>query len=197
MSARVPVLATRVDPTILGTILGRLAVLFLSGANGDLSIARDAAMKSLTAYHPETETELRLAAEIISFSFHALEALSQAATLDMPLTKILRLRGSAVSLSRESHKSQRRLDQMQRNRGAGIPAKPTTRPEPSRPRIEKALASIATTRDAMAAGTKDGDKTWTQRYRERATAKRLAARLRKNQSAQVPTQPFASATPAG
>jgi hypothetical protein len=47
------------------------------------------------------QDELRLAANIVGFSFHALEALGQAATPEMPMTRILRLRSSAVSLSRE------------------------------------------------------------------------------------------------
>src|ERR1700687_1457880 len=84
--------ATTLLPAILDTVLGRLAILFLSGANGDLTAARQAAAQMLVSYPPETEDELRLAAEIISFSFHALEALSQAATPDMPLNKVLRLR---------------------------------------------------------------------------------------------------------
>jgi hypothetical protein len=84
---------------ILDTILGRLSLLFLSGAGGDTAAARLAARQMLAIYQPETEDEFRLAAQIVSFSFHALEALSQAASPDMPLTRILRLRSSAVSLT--------------------------------------------------------------------------------------------------
>jgi hypothetical protein len=116
--------AATLPAALLNTILGRLALLFLSGAGGDLDAARDAATKMLAAYHPETEDELRLAAEIISFSLHALEALGQAADPDMSLNKILRLRSGAVSLSRESHKSQRKLDQLQKDRRAGVPIQP-------------------------------------------------------------------------
>ena len=120
----------------------------------------------LTAYHPQTEDELRLAANIIGFSFHALEALGQAATPDMPLTRILRLRGSAVSLSRESHKAQRRLDQLQNARRDGIPAE--TQPEPAQPepKIEKALDLIEDTRKIAAAAKAQG-LTWTQAYEQR------------------------------
>jgi hypothetical protein len=113
---------------VLDTILGRLDILFLTGAAGDLNSARHAARQMLSSYLPETEDELRLAAEIVGFSFHALEALGQAAGPDMPLTRILRLRGSAVSLSRESHKAQRRLDQLQNARRTGAPAKTETAP---------------------------------------------------------------------
>ena len=70
----------------------------------------------LNGYHIETEEELRLAAEIVSFGFHVLEALSKATGPDLSLNATLRLRGSAVSLSREAHKCQRKLDQLQRVR---------------------------------------------------------------------------------
>jgi hypothetical protein len=117
-------LATMLSGAVLDTILARLAVLFLTGSGGDLAAAHHGAAKMLAGYHPETEDELRLAAEIVSFGFHALEALSQAASHDLPLTKILRLRGSAVSLSRQSHRSQHRLDQLQRDRRTSRAAQP-------------------------------------------------------------------------
>ena len=158
----------------------------------------------LGAYHAETEDELRLAAEIVSFSFHALEALSQATTPDMPLTKILRLRSSAVSLSRETHKAERRLDQLQKARLAGAQAQPIqvqptqvqpgatqSAAEPSRPQIDRAIALIEATRQAMEATGKTDAKTWTQAYNQRQTTKRIADNLKKNQLAH--TNPAASA----
>jgi hypothetical protein len=182
-------LPTTLPAAILDTILGRLALLFLSGAAGDLTAARHAAARMLASYHPETEDELRLAANIISFSFHALEALSQAATPDMPLTRILRLRGSAVSLSRESHKAQRRLDQLQKARRDGLQAQPeaTTTPqpetEPSRPQIDKAVALIEATRQAIETTGKNGAPTWSKSYQQNQNAKRIAENLKKNQAA--------------
>jgi hypothetical protein len=165
-------LAALFAPCILDTILGRLALLFLSGAAGDMTAAREAAARMLAVYHPETEDELRLAAEIVSFSFHALEALGQAATPDMPLTKVLRLRGSAVSLSRETHKAERRLDQLQKARRAGTEAQPAATQaqpdatqavqparEPTRPQIDKAIALIEATRQAVTTTTQNGGKT--------------------------------------
>src|SRR5579859_6058352 len=113
-------LSVRLPAAFLDTILGRLALLFLPAA-GDTTKARSAAAEALADYHPETASELRLAANIVSFGLHALEALSQAADPDMPLTKVLRLRGSAVSLSRESHKAERRLQERQSARRAGEP----------------------------------------------------------------------------
>jgi hypothetical protein len=64
---------------------------------------------------------------------HALEALGQAAAEDLALNRIIRLRGSAVSLSRESHKAQRKLDQLQRDRRAGITEQTASQAEPAKP----------------------------------------------------------------
>ena len=89
-------LAKTLSGAILDTILSRLALLFLSATAGDLVAAPHAAAQMLAAYHPGNEDELRLAAEIVSFSLHALQALAQACEPDMPMTRILRLRGSAV-----------------------------------------------------------------------------------------------------
>jgi len=169
---------------ILDTILGRLALLFLSGAAGDLAAARNAAAQMLAAYHPQTEDELRLAAEIVGFSFHALEALGQAACPDMPLTRILRLRGGAVSLSRESHKAQRRLDQLQKAGHAGSPAAieiQTPQPAQTPPKIEKALDLIQETRQVAAVAKATGQ-TWTQAYQQRQRTKGTANNLKKNQA---------------
>ena len=171
-------LAKTFPTAILETVLTRLAPLFLNGAAGDMNAAREAASQMLTAYHPQTEDELHLAANIVGFSFQALEALAQAATPDMPLTRTLRLRGGAVSLSRESHKAQRRLDKLQTARRAGIPAE--TQPEPAQPepKIEKALDLIENTRTVAAAAKTQG-LTWTQAYEQRQRDMRIAASLKR------------------
>jgi hypothetical protein len=159
---------------VVETILIRLAALFLIGAGGDTTAARRAATQMLGAYHPETEDELRLAAHIIGFSFHALEALGQAAAPDLPVTRVLRLRGSAVSLSRESEKAQRRLSQLQKNRPA------EARPEragPS-PKIENPIQKIAVKATGL---------TWTQSYELRQRDMRIAASL-KRAEARIATQ---------
>jgi hypothetical protein len=170
---------------ILDTILGRLSLLFLSGAGGDTAAARLAARQMLAIYQPETEDEFRLAAQIVSFSFHALEALSQAASPDMPLTRILRLRSSAVSLSRESHKAQRRLDQLQKARRTGAPSQPASTDAPhSGSTTEKALALIADTREVMQSAKNDAQ-TWTQAYQQRLRAKRITENLKKHPAPHV------------
>jgi hypothetical protein len=126
-------LPTTIPAAIIETILTRLAVLFLTGAAGDMTAARDAASQMLAAYHPETLEELTLAASIIGFSFQALEALSQAADPDKSLTRIIRLRGSAVTLSRESTKAATQLARLQKSRQQPSPAQPEIQPEPAQP----------------------------------------------------------------
>jgi hypothetical protein len=153
-------------PSILDTLLGRLALLFLSGAEGDLAAARHAAAHMLAAYNPETEDELRLAAEIVIFSFQALEALSLAATPEMPLNKIIRLRSGAVSLSRESHKAERRLDQIQKARRDGIQPQPVaaTQAEPARPQVENSIALIEATRPEIQTTGPNSAPIWANSY---------------------------------
>jgi hypothetical protein len=177
--------AATIVPAVLDTILGRVALLFLSGANEDLAVARQAAAHMLAAYQPETEDELRLAGQIVSFSLHALEALSQAVTPDMPLNKILRLRSGAVSLSRESHKAERRLEQRQQARRDGIPAEPieATAVEPTRPQIDKAIALIEATRQEVQDVAPNTAPIWSKAYRQQKAARRITENLQKNQAA--------------
>jgi hypothetical protein len=167
---------------ILQTLLGHLAGLFLTGAGGNQEAAEQAAASLLAAYQPETQDELRLAAQIVGFSFHALEALTQTATPEMPLNRILRLRGSAVSLSRESHKAQRRLDERQKSRREGTET-PAESPQPS-PGVEKALAVVDDTKK-VAAMAKATGLTWTQAYHQHQRAARVAEKLKKDQARQA------------
>lgn len=181
-----------IAPAILDTILGHLALLFLTGAGGDLTVARHAASQMLAAYKVETPDELRLAAEIISFSLYALEALSQAAAPDLSLNRILRLRGGAVSLSREGHKSQRTLDQLQRARRVGAQQQPAnghteipfpgTEPIKDRPRIDKALDFIHAEREPASAVARTVGQSWSQSFQKRATARRITENLKKSQA---------------
>jgi hypothetical protein len=168
-------LDTILPPAILETILTRLAAFFLTGAGGDLTAARHAAAQILGAYRPETEDEFRIAANIIGFSFQSLEALSQSAALDLPITRILRLRGSAVSLSRESREAERRLDQLRKARRQGVPIQPAEIPAEPEPKAEKVIAD---TRKVTVAAKASGQ-TWTQAYQQRQREARIAASLKR------------------
>lgn len=113
-------LSTAIMPAALDTVIALLAPYFLFGANDDIAVARHAAACMLADYDAETEEELRLATQVISFGFQALQALSEAAGPDVSLNRIMRLRGSAVSLNRSSQQSQRKLDRLQRDRRAAM-----------------------------------------------------------------------------
>ena len=185
---------------LMETVLNRLAALFLTGAAGDPNAARLAAAEMLAAYNPRTGVELRLAANIVAFGFQSLEALAQAAAPDMPLTRILRLRGGAVTLSRESAKAERRLAELQQARqdaAATTEPQPTERPpepEPTpEPRTEKAIALIQDTA-AIAATAEANNQTWTQAQQERQREARIAASLQRAEArvaalANAPAQP--------
>jgi hypothetical protein len=170
-------LSLALPKALLDTILGRLATLLLEAVEGNESAARQAAATTLAEYCPETAAELRLAANIVSFSLHALEALSQATHPDLPLTKILRLRGSAVSLSRESHKAERRLLDLQQARRAGHPEPQQADAAP--PKAEKAIALIEATRQQIQAPAP----IWSKSHQQREAARRISENLRKNAAA--------------
>jgi hypothetical protein len=165
-------LADLFSAAILETVLIRLAALFLAGAGGDSTAARQAALQTLGAYHPETEDELRLAANVIGFGLHALEALAQASTPDLSLTRILRLRGSAVSLSRESAKAQRSLDQLQKARRQDAQAQSIQAPP-----VQANPKTIDRPNDTshIAAAAKIGPPTRTETEEDRQRDKRIAA----------------------
>ena len=197
-----PPQSATIPAAILETIVFHLAALFLTGAGGDINAARDAARHMILAYHPETEAELRLAANLISHSFQSLEALGQAATPDMPFARVMRLRGSAVSLSRESHKAEHRLQQLQKARREGVPAQSAAtksqlaQPEPAQPRIENAVALIHDTRKVAGAAKASGQ-TWTQAYEARQRDLRIAASLKRAEarSASQPNPAMMGANP--
>lgn len=199
-----------ITPAILDTILARLALLFLAGADGDLPTARHAASRMLAAYHAETPDELRLAAEIISFGLHALEALGQASAEGLALNRILRLRGSAVSLSRESHKAQGKLDQLQRDRRARASEQAETavqaqaaRPEqqeipvpapldtpladasPPRPRVDAAISLVESGRETIQPFARHDGKNRTKAFQPLHAAQRITENLKRNQALHI------------
>lgn len=202
-------------PAILDTLLDHMAPLFLSGSRGDLPAARHAASGALAAYGAETEEELRLAAEVLSFSLHALESLGQAAAPDLPLTKVLRLRGGAVNLNRAAHRSQRKLDGVLRERRNAGPAEaapeadatpprsgyaaPAADAPPDDPAAEPgggaAPALRAFTRDVPEAGGRNGDRSWTLAHQKRLASRRIIETFRRKQ-VEHDRQEAANAAPA-
>ena len=186
-----------IDQAIMDTVLGRIAAFFLAAA-GNMTAAREAARQMLAAHHPETPDELTLAAEIVSLQFQTLEALSDAAEPDLSQNKVLRFRGGAIGLSRESHKAQRKLDQLQHARRAGTVAQPAeapaaqSQPAPASPVVENGADQQEAVRQAIQIVKKVGGKNWLGAFQKRQAAERIAENLKKNQA-----QHAALATQAG
>lgn len=162
------------------TIVGHLVPLFIIAAANDGTLARESASHMLAAFNPVNEPELNLAAEIISLRLHGLQALGQAANPELPLNKTTQLRGSAVSLARQAHKSHRELDQLQhdRRRGAETPSEAATQS----PQAHQTAEIVEAVREAAKfVGNKDR-KSWSQNLQKRLNAKRIADNLKKNQA---------------
>jgi hypothetical protein len=185
-------MSTPITPAILDTVLGHLAPHFLEAASGDLQTARHAASCMLAAHDPQTEEELHLATDIVSFGFHALEALSAAAAADLSLNQKIRLRGSAVSLNREAHKARRRLDQL---RQARLTAAPQPQPEAAPADHQQTTELMALAQETVQAVAKQGGfKAWTSSRQQRRAAERIAENLRRN-AAEHQRQQRAAAIP--
>jgi hypothetical protein len=175
---------TPVTPAIIDTILGHLAPHFLTAANGDLTAARYAASRMLACHNAKTEEELHLATDIVSFGFHALEALSVAAAPDLSLNQKLRLRGSAVSMSREAHKARRKLDQLKRASLTASPqpeAAPEARP-PASPPAAPATSKLLDPINHAARFSANNATPSTRPHPQRLAAERIAENLRRNKA---------------
>ena len=176
---------TTVTPAILDMVLGHIAPHFLAGANNDLPTARQAASHLLGAYNVETDEELQLAADIVSLGCHMLEALGEAA-LDPSSNKKIRLRGSAVSMSREAHKARRKLDQLQRARRTNASQPETKAPDADKAETDQAAALVEFAREALAASTKNGGfSAFTMNRQQRRAAERITENLKRNQAEQA------------
>ena len=180
-------LATTIPACILEAVLGRLLPLFLPATGGDTTAARAAADHLLAAYQPRTEDELCLAATIVGFTLQALDALGQSANPDLPLTRILRLRSGAVSLSREADKARKALAQRQKNRTQPQPDEAP--PAPSQPAEPKTATPPATTEPAQSPNHIPTEADRLQDLRIAESIKRAAARLSGIPGAEIPVPP--------
>jgi hypothetical protein len=130
------------------TIINHIATLLLTAAGGDLAAAQQAARETLASYDPRNQAEFQLAAQIISFSLQSIEALAQAANPDLSLTRVLRLRSGAVSLSRQAQKAQMQLEKLQKAQTPSVA--PASVPEPVPPNAATTEAPQASQQEAPA-----------------------------------------------
>jgi hypothetical protein len=125
-----------ITPVFLDTIVGRLMPWLLLAAGGVPDVARQAVRDLLASYNVDTDEELRLAAEITSFGFSALEALSQSVDPDLSLNVVLRLRGSANAAQRSARQCQRALDKLRKDRRTAAPDAQTRAPMSKAPLMQ-------------------------------------------------------------
>jgi hypothetical protein len=101
-----PTSATEVFTNLIVTVL---APMFLAAADGDIVLARAAAIETVNGYQAQTRPDLLAVAQIIAFGLAALGSLSLAMAGDIPLAMTLRLRSNAISSSRAGEKCRRSL----------------------------------------------------------------------------------------
>ena len=193
-------LPATIPAAIIETILAHLAPIFLLGAQGNQDAARQAALHLLISYKPRNEQELGLAADIISYSFHGLEALTQSAAPDTPLPRILRLRSGAVSLNREAHRCRKKLEALQRSEPTEPQAE--TVPTPGRISAEAAIELVEQAQQVADKFNKNaqqgryGGMTYSQALSKRMTAQRMAEKARRRAAENGSRMELASTGPA-
>jgi hypothetical protein len=102
-------------------VISAITPFFIVDATTNDASAREAARHMLGDYNAATGRELQLAAQVVVFSFAALDCLRCSMTeRDMPVEVLLRMRTNAVALNGLCEKSQKALDARQRDRGKGV-----------------------------------------------------------------------------
>jgi hypothetical protein len=117
---------------LLSLIATLLAPAFLAVTNGDLSLARIAAIHTIADYRARNHADLIAVAQIIGFGLAALGSLSMSMDDDISLSMTLRLRGNAVACNRaaEQNRKARASHQTQDSRPPEpIPCQPSPQAE--------------------------------------------------------------------
>ncbi|MBS0642195.1 MAG: hypothetical protein JSS43_20200, partial [Proteobacteria bacterium] len=133
-----------ISPVVICTVLDVLLPLFLRYA-GTREAASHVVMDLLIEQAPQTNEELGLAAEIISFRYKALGLIRDSEHPDTPLAAVLQLSKTASALRRNEAAAQRKLDALRRARLAPAPAAPEAQAEPSQPSPAPRVAAAAST----------------------------------------------------
>jgi hypothetical protein len=103
---------TETDPAapsdILLTLIGiLLAPVFLAVTNGDLTLARLAALHAINDYRARNQADLIAVAQIVGFGLAALGSLNLSLADDISLSMTLRLRGNAVACNRAAEQNRK------------------------------------------------------------------------------------------
>ncbi len=92
-------------------IAAALAPIFATATDGDPGRAQAAAIETINAHVPNHPVDLLPIAQIIAFGLAALRSISLSMAENIPIPLILRLRGSAASLSRGAEQCRRALSE--------------------------------------------------------------------------------------
>src|SRR5689334_3988616 len=103
---------------LLNLVLVFLTPMFLWAADGDLVLARQAALETLNAYCARSAISLITAATLIAFELATLASLSQSLADDLPPQLALRFRSNANSLDRSAERNRQLLEQQRIPAGA-------------------------------------------------------------------------------
>ena len=94
---------------LMNLIAALLAPMFLGVTNGDIGLARMAAIETVSAYRTHSLTDILAIAQIVGFGLAALGSLSLSMDDDLSLPMILRLRGTAIAMSRCAEQNRRAI----------------------------------------------------------------------------------------
>ena len=156
--------------TLLNLVVIFLAPVFLSASNGDIALARLAAIETVKSYRAQNHADLLAVAQVVAFGFATLGSLCLSMADDISLTMALRLRGNANALSRSAEAHHRRLEQSRANTSqpqpvthpptlAARPAMATPPAPPSHPAVQDATPAPLPTPSAPPA-TDPSDALW-------------------------------------
>jgi hypothetical protein len=103
---------------LLNLVLIFLTPMFLWAADGDLILARQAALEALNAYRVRSAIGLVTAAKLVAFELASLASLSQSLADDITPQLALRFRGNANSLDRSADRNRQLLERQRTPAGA-------------------------------------------------------------------------------
>ena len=104
--------------------------MFLAHSNGDVALARLAAIRTINGYRIHHQADMLDVAQIIAFGFATLSSLSLSMADDISLSMVLRLRGNANACNRSAELNRRALNESHKESNAAIAAlnAPVARP---------------------------------------------------------------------
>ncbi|MDQ2762754.1 MAG: hypothetical protein M3Y22_04490 [Pseudomonadota bacterium] len=92
---------------LLALIVAFLVPMFVGVSDGDVRLARMAAIETVNAYRARNHADLIAVAQIVAFGLAALGSLSLSMADELTLSMTLRLRGNAIACNRSAERNRR------------------------------------------------------------------------------------------